>query len=50
VPIAVIALGFSVMALSLANAEIIHAGISVPIVIGTGALGILVGGLWNPAT
>jgi succinate-acetate transporter protein len=47
VPIAVIAFGFSVMALSLANAEIIQAGVFVPIVFGTGALGILVGGLWE---
>ena len=47
-PIAVIAFGFSVMALSLANGEIINiqAGIFVPIAFGTGALGMLVGGLW----
>jgi hypothetical protein len=37
------------MALSLANAEIINiqAGIFVPIAFGTGALGMLVGGLWG---
>jgi hypothetical protein len=46
---AVIAFGFSVMALSLTNAEIINiqAGIFVPIAFGTGALGMLVGGLWE---
>jgi succinate-acetate transporter protein len=46
VPIAVIAFGFSVMALSLANAEIINirAEIFVPIAFGTGALGM---GLWE---
>lgn len=47
VPIAVIAFGFSVIALSLANAEIIklQAGLFVPVALGTGALGMLVGGL-----
>ena len=47
VPIAVIAFGFSVIALSLANAEIIQldASIFVPVAFGTGALGMLVGGL-----
>jgi succinate-acetate transporter protein len=47
VPIAVIAFGFSVIALSLANAEIISAEASlfVPVALGTGALGMLVGGL-----
>ncbi len=49
VPIAVIAFGFSVIALSLANAEIIkpEAGLFVPVAFGTGALGMLVGGLWE---
>jgi succinate-acetate transporter protein len=47
VPIAVIAFGFSVIALSLANAEIIklEASLFVPVAFGTGALGMLVGGL-----
>jgi len=47
VPIAVIAFGFSVIALSLANAEIIQleANLFVPVAFGTGALGMLVGGL-----
>lgn len=46
-PIAAIAFGFSVMALSLANTETINiqAGIFVPIAFETGALGMLVGGL-----
>lgn len=49
VPLAVIAFGFSVIALSLANAEIINlqAGLFVPVAFGTGALGMLVGGLWE---
>ena len=49
VPIAVIAFGFSVIALSLANAEIITqgSGLFVPVAFGTGALGMLVGGLWE---
>lgn len=49
VPIAVIAFGFSVIALSLANAEIIklEANLFVPVAFGTGALGMLVGGLWE---
>ena len=49
VPIAVIAFGFSVMALSLANAEIINiqAGVFLPIAFGTGAFGMLVSGLWE---
>jgi succinate-acetate transporter protein len=47
VPIAVIAVGFSVIALSLANAEIVklEASLFVPVAFGTGALGMLVGGL-----
>jgi uncharacterized protein len=49
VPIAVIAFGFSVIALSLANAEIINIAtpLFVPVAFGTGALGMLVGGLWE---
>jgi uncharacterized protein len=49
VPIAVIAFGFSVISLSLANAEIIKIGtpLFVPVAFGTGALGMLVGGLWE---
>ncbi|MFN8205400.1 MAG: acetate uptake transporter [Solirubrobacteraceae bacterium] len=49
VPIAVIAFGFAVIALSLANAEIINlgAGLFVPVALTTGALGMLVGGLWE---
>jgi hypothetical protein len=49
VPIAVVAFGFSVIALSLANAEIyaFEANLFVPIAFGTGALGMLVGGLWE---
>lgn len=47
VPIAVLGFGFSVIALSLANAEIIDAGagLFVPVAFGTGALAMLVGGL-----
>ena len=49
VPLAVFAFGFSVIALSLANAEIfnIQANLFVPVAFGTGALGMLVGGLWE---
>lgn len=49
VPLAVFSFGFSVIALSLANAEIIHlqSGLFVPIALCTGALGMLVGGLWE---
>jgi uncharacterized protein len=49
VPIAVIAFGFSVISLSLANAEIVklEANLFVPVAFGTGALGMLVGGLWE---
>jgi succinate-acetate transporter protein len=49
VPIAVIAFGFSVISLSLANAEIINIAtpLFVPVAFGTGALGMLVGGLWE---
>jgi succinate-acetate transporter protein len=49
VPLAVFAFGFSVIALSLANAEIVKPGASlfVPIAFGTGTLGMLVGGLWE---
>jgi succinate-acetate transporter protein len=49
VPIAVIGFGFSVIALSLANAEIVklEANLFVPVAFGTGALGMLVGGLWE---
>ena len=47
VPLAVFAFGFSVIMLSLANAELfnINAGLFVPVALGTGALGMLVGGL-----
>ena len=49
VPLAVFAFGFSVLALSLANAGLIEApaGLFVPVAFGTGALGMLVGGLWE---
>lgn len=49
VPIAVIAFGFAVISLSLANAEIINIAtpLFVPVAFGTGALGMLVGGLWE---
>ena len=49
VPLAVIAFGFSVISLSLANAEIINIAtpLFVPVAFGTGALGMLVGGLWE---
>jgi succinate-acetate transporter protein len=49
VPLAVFAFGFSVLALSLANAGVIDApaGLFVPVAFGTGALGMLVGGLWE---
>ena len=47
VPLAVFSFGFSVIALSLANAELfnLNAGLFVPVAFGTGALGMLVGGL-----
>jgi uncharacterized protein len=47
VPLAVFSFGFSVIALSLANAEIfnVNASLFVPVAFGTGALGMLVGGL-----
>lgn len=49
VPLAVFAFGFSVIALSLANTGIITpgAGLFIPVALGTGALGMLVGGLWE---
>lgn len=49
VPLAVFAFGFSVIALSLANAGIVDpaASLFVPIAFGTGTLGMLVGGLWE---
>jgi uncharacterized protein len=49
VPLAVFAFGFSVLALSFANAGLIEApaGLFVPVAFGTGALGMLVGGLWE---
>lgn len=49
VPLAVFSFGFSVLALSLANAEIVtlNANLFVPVAFGTGALGMLVGGLWE---
>jgi succinate-acetate transporter protein len=47
VPLAVWAFGFSVIALSLANTEIVPlpANLFVPVAFGTGALGMLVGGI-----
>lgn len=47
VPIAVFSFGFSVIALSLANAELfnLNASLFIPVAFGTGALGMLVGGL-----
>jgi uncharacterized protein len=47
VPLAVFAFGFSVITLSLANAELfnLNAGLFVPVAFGTGALGMLIGGL-----
>jgi len=47
VPLAVFSFGFSVIALSLANAELfnLNASLFVPVAFGTGALGMLVGGL-----
>jgi succinate-acetate transporter protein len=47
VPLAVFSFGFSVLALSLANAEIfnLNASLFVPVAFGTGALGMLVGGI-----
>ncbi|MEA2246808.1 MAG: uncharacterized protein QOH46_1337 [Solirubrobacteraceae bacterium] len=49
VPLAVFGFGFSVIALSLANAELFNpqASLFVPVALGTGALGMLVGGLWE---
>ena len=49
VPLAVFCFGFSVIALSLANAEVFNpsANLFVPVAFGTGALGMLVGGLWE---
>jgi succinate-acetate transporter protein len=49
VPLCVFAFGFSVLALSFANAGWIDgaAGLFVPVAFGTGALGMLVGGLWE---
>ena len=46
-PLAVFAFGFSVMSLSLANAELfnLNASLFVPVAFGTGALGMLIGGL-----
>jgi uncharacterized protein len=47
VPLAVFAFGFSVLALSMANAEFFNpaAGLFVPVAFGIGALGMLVGGI-----
>jgi len=47
VPLAVFAFGFSVITLSMANAELfnLNAGLFVPVAFGIGALGMLVGGL-----
>ncbi len=47
VPLAVFGFGFSVLALSLANTELfnINGSLFVPVAFGTGALGMLVGGL-----
>lgn len=49
VPIAVFGFGFSLTMLSLANAEIVTpaANLFVPVALTTGALGMLVGGLWE---
>jgi succinate-acetate transporter protein len=48
-PLSVWAFGFSVIMLSLANAEIVPltANLFIPVAFGTGALGMLVGGLWD---
>ena len=47
VPLAVFSFGFAVIALSMANAELfnLQASLFVPVAFGTGALGMLVGGL-----
>jgi succinate-acetate transporter protein len=47
VPLAVFAFGFSIITLGLANAELfnLNASLFVPVAFGTGALGMLVGGL-----
>jgi uncharacterized protein len=47
VPLAVFAFGFSIITLGLANAELFNlsASLFVPVALGTGALGMLVGGL-----
>jgi uncharacterized protein len=47
VPIAVFSFGFSIIMLSLANAELFNtnAGLFIPVALGTGALGMLVGGI-----
>jgi succinate-acetate transporter protein len=47
VPIAVFGFAFSITMLSLANAELfnLNAGLFVPVALGTGALGMLIGGL-----
>jgi succinate-acetate transporter protein len=47
VPIAVFSFGFSIIMLSLSNAELFNtnAGLFIPVALGTGALGMLVGGL-----
>jgi uncharacterized protein len=49
VPLAVFGFGFSILALSLANTEIVPltANLFVPVAFGTGALAMLVGGLWE---
>jgi uncharacterized protein len=49
VPLCVFAFGFSVIALSLVNAGVVDgaASLFVPVAFGTGALGMLVGGLWE---
>jgi uncharacterized protein len=49
VPLAVFGFGFSIISLSLANAEIfnLNASLFVPVALGTGALAMLVGGLWE---
>lgn len=48
-PLAVIAFGFAVISLSLSNAEIIPIAtpLFVPVAFGTGAVGVLFGGLWE---
>jgi succinate-acetate transporter protein len=47
VPLAVFAFGFSIITLGLANAELfnLNASLFVPVALGTGALGMLVGGI-----